>query len=185
MQEISPHPHSPVGLDEYGLSNLGRVYWNVPTARLYEAALRRHEGIVAPAGPLVVRTGGFTGRSPGDRYVIDEPSTTEHMWWGEQNRPYSEERFDELHERVTAYLQGRDLFVQDLWCGADHDYRMPVRIITQYAWHSIFVRNMFIHPTHEELMRHEPEFVVIDCPGFHASPRRHALNTRCRCPPGC
>ena len=177
MQEISSLPHSPVTLDQHGLSNLGRVYWNVPTPRLYEAALRRHEGVVADCGPLVVRTGGFTGRSPGDRYIVDEASTSDTIWWGKQNRPYSEERFDELHDRLTAYLQGRDVFVQDLWCGADPDYRMPVRIITQYAWHSIFVHNMFVRPTPEELAVHQPEFVVIDCPGFHASPRRDDLNS--------
>ncbi len=177
MQEISPHPHSPVGLDKHGLNNLGRVYWNVPTARLYEAALRRHEGLVAHLGPLVVRTGGFTGRSPGDRYIIDEPTTTDSIWWSDANKAYSAEHFADLHERMCAYLQGRDVFVQDVWSGADPDYRMPVRIVTQYAWHSIFVRNMFIHPTPEELAVHDPEFVVIDCPGFHASPRRDELNS--------
>ena len=177
MQEVSPRPHSPVGLETHGLRNLGRVYWNVPTARLYEAALRRHEGLVAHLGPMVVRTGGFTGRSPGDRYIIEEPTTSENIWWGKSNKAYSAERFLDLHERMAAYLQGRDVFVQDVWCGADPDYRMPVRFITQYAWHSIFIRNMFIHPTPEELAVHEPEFVVIDCPGFHASPRRDELNS--------
>jgi phosphoenolpyruvate carboxykinase (ATP) len=177
MQQVSPQPHSPVGLEEHGLKNLGRVYWNVSTARLYEAALRRHEGMVAHLGPMVVRTGGFTGRSPGDRYIIDEPTTTDNIWWGDANKAYPADRFDDLHERMAAYLQGRDVFVQDVWCGADPAYRMPVRFITQYAWHSIFIRNMFIHPTAEELAVHQPEFVVIDCPGFHASPRRDELNS--------
>jgi len=177
MQEVSPLPHSPVGLNKHGLNNLGRVYWNVSTARLYEAALRRHEGMVAHEGPLVVRTGGFTGRSPGDRYLIEEPTTGDSIWWGDVNKAYSSERFDHLHERMMAYLQGRDVFVQDVWSGADPRYRIPVRIITQYAWHSIFVRNMFIHATPEELASFEPEFVVIDCPGFHASPRRDDLNS--------
>jgi phosphoenolpyruvate carboxykinase (ATP) len=177
MQEVSPLPHSPVALTDHGLANLGRVYWNVPTARLYEAALRRHEGMVAERGPLVVRTGGFTGRSPGDRYVIDEPGTRDSIWWGEANKPYAAERFDDLHERMATYLQGRDVFVQDVWCGADPRYRIPVRFVTQYAWHSLFIRNMFILPSGEELAAFEPEFVVLDVPGFHASPRRDALNS--------
>ncbi|MDX1389615.1 MAG: phosphoenolpyruvate carboxykinase [Acidobacteriota bacterium] len=177
MQEVSPLPRSPVELDQHGLNNLGRVYWNVSTARLYEAALRRHEGAVAHDGPFVVRTGGFTGRSPGDRYVIDEPTTSDKIWWSEVNKPYSADRFNELHERMVAYLQGRDVFVQDVWCGADPRYRMPVRFVTQYAWHSIFIRNMFIHPTPEELAEFRPEFVVLDVPGFHASPRRDELNS--------
>jgi len=177
MQEVSPLPHSPVELAQHGLSNLGRVYWNVSTPRLYEAALRRHEGMLAQSGPLVVRTGGFTGRSPGDRYVIDEPTTRDHIWWGKENKPYAADRFEELHERMAAYLQGRDVFVQDVWCGADPRYRMPVRFITQYAWHSLFIRNMFIRATAEEQAEFEPEFVVIDSPGFHASPRRDDLNS--------
>jgi len=177
MQEVSSLPHSPVELAQHGLVNLGRVYWNVSTSRLYEAALRRHEGLLAKNGPLVVRTGGFTGRSPGDRYVIEEPTTGDQVWWGKENKAYPAARFEELHERMTAYLQGRDVFVQDVWCGADPRYRMPVRFVTQYAWHSIFIRNMFIAPTAEELAEFEPEFVVIDSPGFHASPRRDELNS--------
>ncbi len=171
MQEQSPRPHSPVGLEAQGLDhNLKNVYWNLPTPALYEEALKRNEGILSHLGPLVVRTGQFTGRSPNDKFVVDEPSSRDHIWWGKVNRPIEADRFDELHRRMTSYLQGKDVFVQDLWSGADPHYRMPVRIITQYAWHSLFVKNLFIQPTAEELSDMRPEFVVIDCPGFHAYP---------------
>jgi phosphoenolpyruvate carboxykinase (ATP) len=153
------------------------VYWNLPTPALYEEALKRNEGIMAHLGPLVVRTGQFTGRSPNDKFIVDEPSSHDHIWWGKVNRPFSQGRFDELHRRMASYLQGKDVFVQDHWCGADPDYRMPVRIITQYAWHSLFAHNMFIQPTPEELAIHEPEFVVIDCPGFHAYPEFDGTNS--------
>jgi phosphoenolpyruvate carboxykinase (ATP) len=170
MQEFSPIHHSSVGLDRQGLKNLKAVYWNLPTPALYEEALKRNEGIMAHLGPLVVRTGEFTGRSPNDKFIVDEPSSRDKVWWGPVNRPIAAERFEELHRRMASYLQGKDVFVQDCWCGADPEYRMPMRIITQYAWHSLFVRNMFIQAKPEELAVHEPEFVVIDCPGFHAFP---------------
>ena len=170
MQEHSPAPHSGTGLDRQGLKNLKAVYWNLPTPALYEEALKRNEGIMAHLGPLVVRTGEFTGRSPNDKFIVEEPSSRDKIWWGPVNRPIAAERFEELHRRMASYLQGKDVFVQDCWCGADPDYRMPVRIITQYAWHSLFVRNMFIQGKPEELAAHSPEFVVIDCPGFHAFP---------------
>jgi phosphoenolpyruvate carboxykinase (ATP) len=144
-------------------------FWNLPTPALYEEALKRNEGIVSHLGPLVVRTGQFTGRSPNDKFVVEENTNKDKIWWGKVNRPYDEEKFDELERRMSSYLQGKDVFVQDCYCGADPDYRMPVRIITQYAWHSLFIRNMFIQAPNEDLPDFDPEFVVIDCPGFHAN----------------
>lgn len=177
MQGSSETPHSHVGLEAHGLRNLKNVCWNLSTPELYEEALKRNEAILAHLGPLVVRTGQFTGRSPNDKFIVDEPTSRDHIWWGKANRPFEPERFDELHRRMLSYLQLKDVFVQDCWAGADPDYRMPVRIITQYAWHSLFARNMFIQATHEELAVHEPEFVVIDCPGFHAFPEHDKTNS--------
>jgi phosphoenolpyruvate carboxykinase (ATP) len=151
--------------------------WNLPTPALYEEALKRSEGIMAHLGPLVVRTGQFTGRSPNDKFIVDEETSRGCVWWGEVNRPIDEDRFEELHRRMASYLQGKDVFVQDCYSGADPDYRLPVRIITQYAWHSLFARNMFIIPEPEELATFEPEFVVIDCPGFHAFPEVDKTNS--------
>lgn len=177
MQEYSPRPHSPVNLESQGLYNLKSLYWNLPTPALYEEALKRNEGILSHLGPLVVRTGQFTGRSPNDKFVVDEPSSHDYIWWGKVNRPFEAHRFEELHRRMASYLQSKDVFVQDLWCGADPQYRIAVRVITQYAWHSLFVRNLFIQPTPEELAVMKPDFVVIDCPGFHAYPEIDHTNS--------
>jgi phosphoenolpyruvate carboxykinase (ATP) len=177
MSEFNVGQRSPVGLDAHDLTNLKNIYWNLSTPALYEEALKRNEGTVAHLGPLVVRTGQFTGRSPNDKFVVDEPSSHDYIWWGKVNRPIAADRFDELRRRMASYLQLKDVFVQDCWCGADPDYRMPVRIITQYAWHSLFARNMFIQTKPEELANHRPEFVVIDCPGFHAFPEYDRTNS--------
>ncbi len=119
-------------------------------------------------GPLVVRTGIHTGRSPNDKFIVKEPTSQDHVWWGKTNRPIEEDRFNELHRRLTSYMQMKDVFVQDCWAGADLDYRMPVRIITETAWHNLFARNMFIRSKAEELANFKPEFTVINCPSFHA-----------------
>lgn len=177
MQECVEVYRSHVGLETHGLSNLRNAYWNLSTPELYEEALKKNEGLMAHLGPLVVRTGQFTGRSPNDKFIVDEPDSRGDIWWGKVNRPIAEERFDELHRRMLSYLQGKDVYVQDCWAGADPEYRMPVRIITQYAWHSLFARNMFIQATNDELMVHDPEFVVIDCPGFHAYPNHDHTNS--------
>ncbi len=177
VQECSPRPHSPVSLDTHKLRNLKIMNWNLPTPALYEEALKRNEALLAHLGPLVVRTGQFTGRSPNDKFIVDEPTSRGCIWWGDVNRPITEERFDELHRRMASYLQGKDVFVQDCYCGADPDFRLSVRIITQYAWHSLFARNMFILPEPEELAAFEPEFVVLDCPGFHAFPEFDKTNS--------
>jgi len=169
MADDNSIPKSSIGLDTVGLKNLKSEYWNLPTPALYEEALKRNEGIVSHLGPLVVRTGQFTGRSPNDKFVVEENTNKDKIWWGKVNKPYNEEKFEELERRMASYLQGKDVFVQDCWSGADPEYRMPVRIITQYAWHNLFIRNMFIQAKPEELENFDPEFVVIDCPGFHAN----------------
>ena len=177
MPERSAYPRSDTGLETHGLTNLKSVYWNLSTPELYEEAIRRHEGLMAHLGPLLVRTGQFTGRSPNDKFVVDEPTSSDKIWWGKVNRPFELDRFAELHRRMASYLQSKDVFVQDCFAGADPEYRMPVRIITQYAWHSLFARNMFIQAKPEELAQHRPEFVVIDCPGFHAYPAVDRTNS--------
>jgi phosphoenolpyruvate carboxykinase (ATP) len=166
-----------VGLETHGLSNLKTVYYNLHTPALYEEALKRNEGVLSHLGPLVVRTGQFTGRSPKDKFVVDEPDVHDHVWWGKVNRPFDPRQFGELHRRMASYLQSKDVFVQDCYAGADPNYRMPVRIITQFAWHNLFARNMFIQAADETLPDFKPEFVVIDCPGFHAFPEYDKTNS--------
>jgi phosphoenolpyruvate carboxykinase (ATP) len=177
MREISRGQHSKVGLDAHGIINVNNVYWNLATPALYEESIRRHEAFMAHLGPLVVRTGQHTGRAPNDKFTVREPSTADHIWWGKVNRPFEPARFDELHRRLLSYLQLKDVFVQDCWAGADPEYRLPVRIITEDAWHSLFARNMFIQATSEELVDHVPEYTVINCPRFHAIPDVDGTNS--------
>ena len=162
--------HSHVGLNRHGIENVNVVYWNLSTPLLYEEALRRREGRLAHLGPLVVRTGQYTGRSPRDKFIVSEPSSQQQVWWGDVNRPMDPPKFDGLRGRLLAYLQDRDLFVQDCFVGADPRFRMPIRVVTETAWHSLFARNMFIQATPDELARHVPQFTVIHAPNFHAIP---------------
>ncbi len=159
-------------LENQGLTNLRMAYWNLPTEALYEEIAFRREARVARDGPIVVHTGKHTGRSANDKFVVKEGSTDEHIWWGEYNRPFSPEKFNDLYNRMQGYLQGRDVFVQDCYAGADPNYKLPIRIITEYAWQSHFARNMFLLArTNEELRRHIPEFTVIAAPGFKGIPQ--------------
>lgn len=161
---------SQVGLDRHGISNVNVVYWNLSTPLLYEEALRRREGRLAHLGPLVVRTGQYTGRSPRDKFIVREPSSEQQVWWSDVNQALEPQKFEALRGRLLAYLQDRDLFVQDCFAGADPRYRVPIRVITETAWHSLFARNMFIRATPDELAAHAPEFTVIQAPSFHAVP---------------
>jgi len=154
-----------------GLVNTGDIRWNLNTPSLYEQAIRRREGILAHLGPLVVRTGHHTARAAQDKYIVDEPSSTENIWWGKVNKPISEERFNSIHDRVRAYLQGRELYVEDVYVGADPTYRRSIRVITENAWHCLFARNMFIRiPGKSERLAFDPEFTLLHVPHFHALP---------------
>ncbi|MGH6928206.1 MAG: phosphoenolpyruvate carboxykinase (ATP), partial [Dongiaceae bacterium] len=121
-------------LTSAGLTGLGTVHWNQGVPALYEHVLRRGEARLSRGGAIVAATGTRTGRSPLDRFIVKEPSTASDIWWGDVNRPIGKDVFDGLHMRVAAYLRGRDVFVQDLFAGADPNYRLPVRIITEHAW---------------------------------------------------
>jgi phosphoenolpyruvate carboxykinase (ATP) len=169
---------SDYGLVNHGLTNLNRVYWNLPVEALYEEAIFRNEGKLTLSGPLVVNTGKHTARAASDKFIVREPGTDEYIWWGQYNRPFSTDKFDELFSRVQGFLQGRDVFVQDCFAGADPNYSLPVRIITELAWHSIFARNMFLTlNSNEEYYRHVPEFTIIAVPGFKALPQIDATST--------
>lgn len=168
---------SQFGLDNHGLSGLGNVYWTLTTAALYEQALARGEGMLSSHGPLVVRTGQHTGRSANDKFVVRDEHTDAELWWGKVNVPFEPSKFDALHEKMCAYLAGRDVFVQDCFAGADPEYRLPIRIINEYAWHNLFARNMFLRANEEERARHIPEFTVINAPGFSADPSVDGTNS--------
>jgi len=163
---------SDYGLEYLGLTNLRKVYWNLPAEALYEEIIFRGEASIAHMGPVIVNTGKHTARAANDKFIVRDPENEDHIWWGQYNRPFAPEKFDELFARLQGYLQGRDVFVQDAYGGADPDYRLPVRIVTELAWHSLFARNMFIKPqTAEEYRRFVPEFTVIAVPGFKSFPQ--------------
>lgn len=166
------------GLENHGLIHLDRVYWNLPAAALYEEATFRNEGFVADGGPFVVRTGKWSARAAQDKYVVLEDSTRDDIWWGEYNRPYDTEKFDALYGRVQAFLQDEEVFVQDCFAGADPEYRMPIRVITEHAWQSLFARNMFITPeSQDDYQNHVPDFTVIAVPSFRTDPRVDGTRT--------
>jgi phosphoenolpyruvate carboxykinase (ATP) len=163
---------SDFGLENHGLTNLNKVYWNLPMEALYEEAIFRNEGKITLQGAFVVNTGIHTARAANDKIIVRESSTEDKIWWGEYNRPYSPEKFNDLFNRVQGYLQGRDLFVQDCFAGADPDFQLPVRIITELAWHSMFARNMFVTPqTNDEYRWHVPDFTIIAIPAFKSFPQ--------------
>src|SRR5689334_11419011 len=163
------------GLDAEGIQ-AGRVQWNLPAAALYEEVVRRREGVIAAEGPLACRTGQHTGRSPNDKFVVRESSSADRIAWGKVNRPMDEADFDLLHRDLLSSLTGKELFVQDCYAGADPEYRLAIRVITEYAWHSLFARNLFIVDA-QGGATHAPEFTVIDSPSFKADPKRHGTNS--------
>ncbi len=153
------------------------VHANLNAAHLVETALLRGEARLAANGALVAVTGARTGRSPKDKFTVDDAVTHELVDWGKVNKPFPPEKFDALLDRVTEYLSERDLFAQDMYCGADPQYRMPIRVISEYAWQSLFVHQLFVRPDAAELATHQPEFTVIAAPEFEAVPERDGTGT--------
>lgn len=159
-------------LSNHGLIKLDKVFWNLPTPALYEEAIFRGEGHLVYGGPFIVNTGKWSARAANDKYVVKEYSTENNIWWGVYNRPMNDEKFDGLVARLQAFLQGEELFVQDCYVGADPDYQMPIRIVTDKAWQSLFARNMFINiRNRDELKKHIPEFTLIASPSFNCDPK--------------
>jgi phosphoenolpyruvate carboxykinase (ATP) len=165
-------------LASLGLSPSGTVHWNLVVPALVQHAIRRGEGQLADMGPFVAVTAPHTGRSPNDKFVVKEPSTDADVDWGKVNQPISQAHFEALRADVQQYLDGRtELFVQDLYCGADPTYRLAVRYVSPNAWHMAFVRNMFIRPDASELPTFVPNFTVLHAPEFQADPTRHGTRT--------
>ncbi len=170
-QGIATALKSDYGLENHGFSNLNQVYWNLPPEALYEEIVFRGEGRIVQSGPVVVHTGKHTARSANDKFIVREAENEAHIWWGQYNRPFAADKFEEVYNRLLGYFQGRDVFVQDVYAGADPNYRLRVRIITETAWHSLFARNMFLLPaTREEYQRFVPEFTIVAAPGFKGVP---------------
>jgi phosphoenolpyruvate carboxykinase (ATP) len=165
-------------LEGQGLAPSGEVHWNLVAPMLIQHAIRRGEGQLADMGPFCSVTAPHTGRSPNDKFVVREPASEGDVDWGKVNQPISQAHFDTLRADVQQYLDRRDeLFVQDLYCGADPKYRLSVRYVSPNAWHMAFVRNMFIRPQVSELPTFTPNFTVLHAPEFQADPARHGTRT--------
>lgn len=165
------------GLKELGLRNLNMAYWTLTTGALVERIVARREGMLAHEGAVVCRTGNHTGRSPNDKFIVCCQEDNDKIWWGKVNKPFDPDLFERLYDHVSAYFQGRDVFIQDTTAAAHPEHRLPIRIITENAWHSLFSRNMFIRLKPEEQPSHVPEFTVIQAPGFQADPEDDGVNS--------
>lgn len=169
-EEIAQSRKADYNLSNHGIGNLRLAYWNLSTEALVEEAIFRSEGQTSSGGAFTVNTGKHTARSANDKFVVRESDSEGNIWWGVYNRPFESRKFEVLYDRMLGFLQGKDVFIQDVYAGADPDYQLPVRIVTQYAWHSHFARNMFILPNSlEEYKRFVPEFTIISMPDFKAS----------------
>ncbi len=171
---IRPSRH---GLEAQGFRNLNVAYWNLGTAQLLEHAIQRREGTFASGGSFVVRTGQFTGRSPKDKFIVRDEITEAHVHWGPVNQPLSEAHFDQLYSKMMAFWQGHDVYVQDCHVGADSEYGMPIRVVSQLAWHNLFARQLFIRPDPEKTEDHVPKFTILFAPDFQADPAEDGTNS--------
>jgi phosphoenolpyruvate carboxykinase (ATP) len=156
---------------------LGKIYRNVSVPSLIEVAIHKKEGIFSSTGALAVRTGKFTGRSPDDRYIVDDDTTHSILDWGKANRPISQEKFEKIFKRMKKHIEGREFFVFDGYVGADTQVRLPIRVITDRAWHSLFANQIFIRPTTKELSNFKPEFTLLSVNDFGAIPEVEGTRT--------
>ncbi len=171
------HPKSKTGLEYLGLEDHKQTLWNLTTPELYEEAIKNDEAILTKDMALRVLTGKYTGRSPKDKFIVEEQSIKSDIDWNEINRPVSEEIFDRLHQKMIHYLKDRKLYVKDAYAGADSDYRLNVRVVSTEAYHALFTHNMFILPDDSELKNHKPGFTVLAAPHFQADPEKDGTRT--------
>jgi len=163
-------------LEDQGIAGLGEVYYNLLEPALIEEALKRGEGQLGLGGTLLVETGKYTGRSPKDKHVVRTATTEDVIWW-ENNGSMSPEGFERLHADMLEHMKGRDYFVQDLFAGADPANRLDVRLVTELAWHGLFIRHLLRKPDRDELKSFVPQFTIVNCPTFKADPERHSCRT--------
>ncbi len=170
-------PAGAFGLEAHGFRNLKAVHWNLAPATLVEHAIKRGEGHLTKDGPLVVLTGQHTGRSAGDKFIVKDAKTADQIWW-DNNKAISPEAVEALQRDMLAYAEGRELYVTDVFGGADPNYRLPVRIISEYAWHAMFAQNMLIRPDAAQLKTFVPEYTIVDLPSFEADPKVHGCASK-------
>ena len=157
-------------LASIGIKQVREAHWNLSPSELTEAALQNMEGVLSETGALMCDTGRFTGRSPKDRYIVKDELTAENVWWGDINIPISSENFERLHAKMLGFLADKKVYVRDAYAGADKTHRIKLRVVNTEAWHNLFCYNMFIRPEEYQLKTFEPNFTIINCPGFEADP---------------
>jgi phosphoenolpyruvate carboxykinase (ATP) len=157
-------------LSSIGLGNVANALWNLSPAELVEETILNGQGDLADTGALSIETGEFTGRSPKDRFIVEDDITRDTVWWGDINIKFDAEKFDQLHGKVTAYLTNRDVYVRDAYACADPKHRLNIRVTTEYPWSNMFAYNMFLRPTNEEIENFAPDWNIICAPGFYADP---------------
>lgn len=165
------------GIENHGITNPGKVHWNPPVPQLVEQAVSRGEGVLINSGALNAMTGKRTGRSPKDKFIVEEPTTKDKIWWGKVNAPISEDNYLKLRADTLNHLQGRELYVMDGFAGADPRYTMPIRVISELAYHNLFVKQLFRRATPEQLKSHVPEWTVINACKFKADPKKYNINS--------
>lgn len=160
-----------ISVEAYGIKN-ANVEYQLSPKELHEKTLELNLGKEASSGALAVDTGEFTGRSPKDRFIVRDEVTENEVWWGDINIPFSPEKFDALYNRVTEYLSGKTIYVRDSYACADERYKLNIRSITELPWSNLFAYNMFLRPTEEELNNFDPDWLIVNAPGFMADPER-------------
>lgn len=160
-----------IALEKYGIKN-SSVHYQLPPEELHEITLEKGQGVESRSGALAVNTGEFTGRSPKDRFIVEDEITKDEVWWGDINIPFDQQKFDALYERVVNYLSGKELFVRDSYACSDEKYKLNIRVINEYPWSNMFAYNMFLRPEEDELKNFQEDWVIVNAPGFKADPER-------------
>lgn len=169
MNEFGQKPKN-ADLAKLGLSGVANAHWNIAPSDLVDETVKRNMGVITDTGALAINTGEFTGRSPKDRFIVKDELTADTVWWGDINIPFEAAKFDQLHTKITAYLEGKDVWVRDAYACADQDFRLNLRVVTEYPWSSIFASNMFLRLQESEIADFSPEWNIICAPGFMADP---------------
>ena len=164
-------------LSAIGIENVAEVYRNLSPSDLIKRSLESGEGVLADSGALRVTTGKNTGRSPNDKFIVDEPEISDQIWWGEINRPFKPEAFERLHQKAVSHVRNRPLYIFDGFAGTDPEYRLAIRVVNEVPWHNLFAHQLFVRPTEEELKGHRPEFTVLSVPNCKANPEEDGTNS--------
>jgi phosphoenolpyruvate carboxykinase (ATP) len=156
---------------QFGLKDVEAAYWNLNPSELVEECIIRGEGVLTDVGALAIDTGEFTGRSPKDKFVVYDENTKDSVWWGDVNNRFEADKFETLHNRMLAYLGGKEVWVRDAYACADPKYRINIRVVNEYPWSNLFANNLFLRPTHDEILNFKQDWTILNAPGFKADPK--------------